>query len=54
MHNKTSNIYDFTKNSSSFFKYQMRIVTSHHRLNRNDLSEPRCDAERRRGELCEP
>lgn len=48
--NNNSNINGFTNNSSSFFWDQMRIETSHHRLNRNDLSEPRCDAQRRRGE----
>jgi hypothetical protein len=37
-------------NSSSFFKYQMRVITSLQRPNETDVYEPRCDAERRRGE----
>jgi hypothetical protein len=37
-------------NSTSFFRYQMRVQTSHKLINQTVLSVPRCDPERRRGE----
>lgn len=41
---------DTNDNSTSFFKYQMRVITSHKGINRTVWSVPRCDPERRRGE----